>query len=193
MTSTNANIVGELKKSPDSVGILGTILDARIIHLDLFTVLAVARTYGNKRLHQLMRDKGMSVTPDKDVNNRVVNSQRGTLISGGSLATRRRGLKPRGNTMDAFVKLAEIAQTNDGLLNDSIGRALRGAQLVDKYRTEETVTSANLVYLSDIYCQIAGTPIRLEVMWRKSTGRAEISNYVLTKLRNYGKAIGLLS
>jgi hypothetical protein len=31
------------------------------------------------------------------------------------------------------------------------------------------------------------------VMWRKSTGRAEIANYVLTKLYNYGRAIGLLS
>jgi hypothetical protein len=30
------------------------------------------------------------------------------------------------------------------------------------------------------------------MMWRKQTGRAEIANYTLTKLNNYGKAIGLL-
>jgi hypothetical protein len=38
----------------------------------------------------------------------------------------------------------------------------------------------------------AGEPIRLEVMWRGSTGRAAIANYALGKLGNYGRAIGLL-
>jgi DNA (cytosine-5)-methyltransferase 1 len=29
-------------------------------------------------------------------------------------------------------------------------------------------------------------------MWRSKTGRADIANYVLAKLGNYGRAIGLL-
>lgn len=38
MTSTGANIVKELKKFPDQIGILGTVLDARILHVDMVTV-----------------------------------------------------------------------------------------------------------------------------------------------------------
>lgn len=30
-------------------------------------------------------------------------------------------------------------------------------------------------------------------MWRARTSRAEIANYVLTKLYNYGRAIGFLN
>lgn len=48
-----------------------------------------------------------------------------------------------------------------------------------------------LDYESDIFCSHAGAPLRLEVMWRARTSRAEIANYVLGKLKNCGKAIGL--
>jgi hypothetical protein len=47
--------------------------------------------------------------------------------------------------------------------------------------------------LADLYCLKSGEPIRIEVMWRTKAGRAEIANYVLTKLGNYGKAIGVLT
>jgi hypothetical protein len=39
---------------------------------------------------------------------------------------------------------------------------------------------------------VGSEPVRLEVMWRKQTSRAEIANYTLTKLNNYARAIGLL-
>lgn len=191
MTATGANVVSELKKFPDQLGILGTVLDAKIIHLDLFTVLAVCRTFGTKKLHSLMQDKGMSITSDGSASERLRNSQLGVLISGSSLETRRRGMKPRGNTMDAFLKLAEIAQDNDGLLNEAIGRGLQEANLIERFKTERAL-GTELLYYSDIYCETASYPVRLEMMWRKRCGRADISNYVLSKLRNYGKAIGLL-
>jgi DNA (cytosine-5)-methyltransferase 1 len=192
LTSTEANVVSELKKQPDALGILGTVLDARIIHLDLFTTLAVARTYGSEKLHTLMQDRGMSTKPDKTAADRLQASQLGTLITGALLGTRRRGAKPGGNTMEAFLKLAEIAQTNDGLLNDAIGNGLKSVGLVLDYTTEKDL-GTKLVYQSDIYCVRETSPVRIEVMWRKRTGRAEIANYVLTKLNNYGKAIELLS
>lgn len=46
---------------------------------------------------------------------------------------------------------------------------------------------------TDIVATSGSGTIRLEMMWRRKTGRAEIANYVLTKLFNYGKAIGYLS
>lgn len=192
LTSTGANVVAELKKQPDALGVLATVLDARIVHMDLFTALAAARTYGSQKLHAMMDEKGMSTSADRNARERLESSQLGVLISGASLGTRRRGIKPRGNTMDAFLKLAEIAQTSDGLLNDSIGRGLLSCDLVSTYQTEKTL-GTSLRYQSDVYCLAEHGPVRLEMMWRKATSRAEIANYVLQKLSNYGKAIGLLA
>jgi hypothetical protein len=46
---------------------------------------------------------------------------------------------------------------------------------------------------SDLYVLRGDERIRLESMWRSKAGRADIANYVLTKLGLYSKAIGLLS
>ena len=75
MTSTEANVVKELKNYPDRVGILGSVLDARIVHLDMVTILAVAREYGDAELHELMRKKGMSTQADKSAATRLRDRQ----------------------------------------------------------------------------------------------------------------------
>jgi DNA (cytosine-5)-methyltransferase 1 len=62
---------------------------------------------------------------------------------------------------------------------------------VDSYETEHDL-GTELRFASDLYMLRAGEPIRVEVMWRSNTGRAAIANYVLTKLWNYGRAIGYL-
>ncbi len=59
VNSTGANIVNELKQYPEMLGILGTVLDARIIHLDMVSVNAIARTFGTPTLHGLMQAQGM--------------------------------------------------------------------------------------------------------------------------------------
>jgi hypothetical protein len=65
--------------------------------------------------------------------------------------------------------------------------------LIESFETERGL-GTELNFTSDIYCiRPGGEPIRLEVMWRSTTGRATIANYVLMKLGNYGKAIRLLS
>jgi hypothetical protein len=46
---------------------------------------------------------------------------------------------------------------------------------------------------TDIICHDSKDIVRLELMWRSKTGRAEIANYTLTKLYNYGRAIDFLS
>jgi hypothetical protein len=56
----------------------------------------------------------------------------------------------------------------------------------------EKSLGTELDYKSDIYCTQFGAPLRLEMMWRSKTSRAEIANYVLGKLKNYGRAIGML-
>lgn len=193
MTATNANIVEELKKHPDQLGILAGVLDARVLHLDIVTVLAMARTFANDQLRETMRQSGMSVATDKTAISRLQDSDLGQLITGGTLGTGKRGKKPGSETKAAFEKLAHIARTNDVSLNRAIGAALTSAGLINSYEVEKTL-GTKLVYKSDVYCDSKHIgPIRLEMMWRSSTNTAEVSNYTLGKLNSYGKAIGLLT
>lgn len=191
LNSTGANVVNELKQNPDQIGILGTVLDAKIVNIDMVCILAVARTYGSPDLHKAMQSRGMQISKDGTAEKRLVESELGVLLQGNPLGTRKRGPKPGQNTKDAFAKLIEISRTNDGLLNDALGRGLVSVRLVDSYETERTL-GTDLVFHSDIYCLKDGTPIRLELMWRSRTGRATIANYVLGKINNYGKAIGVI-
>jgi len=59
-------------------------------------------------------------------------------------------------------------------------------------RDGEVARRTDLNFKSDLYCLHGGLPLRLEMMWRARTGRADIANYVLGKINNYGRAIGLL-
>lgn len=190
MTATGANIVEELKEHPDQLGILGTVLDARILYLDMVTVLAVAREYGDTRLHELMRAKEMSVVSDGTAAERLTGSELGVLLAGDSLGTRRRGPKPGSNTQRAFETLTEIARENDIACNRAIGAGLTAIGLVESFETERDLGSG-LSRRSDLYCSQSRGPIRIEFMWRAKGGRANIANYVLTKLGQYGKAIRL--
>jgi hypothetical protein len=45
---TGANVVKQLKEHPGRLGLLGTMLDAKLVHLDRVTALSVAREYGDK-------------------------------------------------------------------------------------------------------------------------------------------------
>ena len=191
ITSTGANIVDELKRHPEDLGILGTVLDARILYLDMVTVLAVARQYGDDHLHGLMRSQGMSTQRDRSASDRLKSSELGLILGGQSLGTRRRGARPGANTQAAFRSLAEIARTNDGACNRAIGKALVSTGLVESMETERRIGTEQ-TYYSDIYALNVGEPVRLEVMWRTKAGRADIANYTLMKLGNYGRAIRLL-
>jgi hypothetical protein len=191
VNSTGANIVQELKKHPDDLGILGTVLDVKIIHLDVFTALAIARQHAGDKLRDLMKAEGLSASKDRQADSRLVSSELGLILAGKSLGTRRRGIKPGGNTKTAFEGLARIARNDDGLLNRAIGEGIVTAGLAGSFETEKPLGTA-LKYDSDIYVVRGNQPIRIEVMWRTNSGRAEIANYVLTKLGNYAKAIGLI-
>ena len=191
ITATAANIVKELKNQPDTLGILGTVLDCKILHLDRMTILAVAREFGDSKLHGLMKDEGMSTSSDPKALERLAASEVGLAFAGESLGTRRRGSKPGGGTETAFSGLARIARSDDGSLNRALGRALVAGGYAESFETEKDL-GTELSYLSDLFLDRESGPIRVEVMWRTETSRAEIANYVLGKLGKYGKAIGLL-
>jgi DNA (cytosine-5)-methyltransferase 1 len=103
-----------------------------------------------------------------------------------------KGAPTGSNSINAFEKLSSIAASNDILLNKAIARALKKAGYILDYKLENDF-GYGLTRRTDIFCITKDVPIRLELMWRKKTSQAEIANYVLTKLYNYGKAIGLLN
>ncbi|WAC67544.1 DUF222 domain-containing protein [Agrococcus sp. SL85] len=191
LTATNANVVSELREQPDTIGILGTVLDAKILHVEILAVLAIARAFADEPLRQAMVAAGLSTNRDKSAISRIQTSQLGLILSGKSLGPRRRGGRPGGSTLNAYRGLATIAQKQDGLLNRALAEAVVAAGLADSYELE-VVIGTDYTYTSDILLVRGDERIRLEVMWRTETGQAAIANYVLLKLRNYAKAIGLL-
>lgn len=191
MTATEANVIQQLKSYPDELGILGTVLDAKILHMDVYTALAIARTHASPELKKLLRAQNRSITKDTKTEGRVTGSELGLMLSGQPLGQRRRGPKTGDNTKEAFDGLATIASKNDGLLNEAIGEALVASKLVESFEKEHKLDGP-VKFISDLRLESSIGDIRLEVMWRKKTSRAEIANYVLTKLWNYARAIELV-
>jgi hypothetical protein len=191
MTATAANVVTELQTIPERVGILAGMLDARIICLDIVTVCSIIRHYGDEALHEKLRGFGVQIKSDRRAAARLQASDLGVIISGGSLGVRRPGRKPGPETRAFYSRLSNIARNNDGVLNRVLGRALVESDLITDFVAEKDLGAMHKI-VTDLFCVRQSGDIRLEVMWRLSTSRAEIANYVLKKLGTYGRATGLL-
>ena len=190
VVSTGANVVSDLKERPEIMGLLGTSLEARIIWVEITTALAVIREYADEPLRVLMAAAELSTKRDKDAAERLGNSHLALLLRGQTLGTRKRGPKARPNTKELFAKIAVISQSNDIALNRALANGLKQFGAIEDFELEKPLRGLK-ARKSDIYCERPDGPVRLEVMWREKTGRATIANYVLTKLSNYGGAIGL--
>lgn len=188
---TNANIVEDLKKFPEKLGLIGTFFDARILHIPLLAALTTIRRYASDDLKDLMRSNGMSLKTDKDAEDRLLETNLAFSFLNRPIGSRKVGGKAGSNSIAAFEKLTHIAASNDVILNKAIADALIDTGLIQSYALEENFGNG-LTRRTDIVTKTTSSTIRLEIMWRKRTGRAEISNYALTKLFNYGKAIGFL-
>lgn len=193
MTATEANIVQELKTQPERLGILATALDAKILHLPVLCALSIARAFAADPLKQRMKAMGLSLKPDKssEAVDRLKATELSRIFAAKSQGTLATGKKLGSSSVDAFSKLADIASSDDRALNRTIGLALREAALIVDFDLERDFGSG-LTRRTDIVAKINGTDVRLEIMWRKKTSRADIANYTLTKLWNYGRALGYL-
>lgn len=191
LSVTNANIVADLKKQPERLGLLGTFFDARVLHLPALAALAVTRSYADDALKRHMSAAGMSTAAEPDVITRFRETNLAGSFTDKPIRSRKVGGKIGSNTVTAFEKLSAIAATNDSLLNKAIAECMQAAGLCHSYKLEQNFGDG-LKRRTDIVVETEAGPIRLEMMWRKKTGRAEIANYVLYKLYNYGRAIGYL-
>jgi hypothetical protein len=193
MTATEANIVQELKTYPEKLGILATALDAKILHLPVLCALSIARAFASEGLKARMKQVNLSLKPDKktDAVVRLMATELSRIFASQSQGVLATGKKLGSSSVEAFSKLALIASSNDVWLNQTIGMALKEADLVNSFVLERDFGSG-LTRRTDVIASTNTGDIRLEIMWRSKTSRADIANYTLTKLANYGKALGYL-
>ncbi|GGH36489.1 hypothetical protein [Microbacterium album] len=192
-TATGANALSEMKKQPERYGLLGMVLDARIIHVDQLTALAVARSFGDAKLKEQMVARGMDTKSDAKAIERITTGQLGLLMRGQALGTRKRGPKEGSNTKAAMKNLVDIARSHDSLPNRAFGEALRAAGIIDEFVVEKPLVGNGTKRRADLYVERGGIGFHLEFMWRDAVGRADIANYVVGKLANYGKVTGYLT
>ena len=192
LSATGANIVNDLKQYPSQLGILGTVLDAKIIHIPILTALSVSRDFADDNLRAMMSSNGLSTTPSKDSIEKLQSSELAKILLGQSLGVRTRGAKPGSNTVSSFEKLTNIARTNDSALNRALGLALASSGLIQDFDLEVPFKGSTSIR-TDLVCNnLQHGNVRIELMWKKKTSRADIANYVLKKLHNYGRNINLL-
>jgi hypothetical protein len=192
-TSTGANALADAKKQPERFGLIGMVLDARIIHVDPLTALAVARSYGDTKLKEAMVARNMDTKADGKAIERIAGSQLGLLLKGRPLGTRKRGPKEGNNTRAAMSNLVDIARTKDSWVNRAFGQALVAAGIIERFTVELRISANGTTRRTDLYVERDGLGFNLEFMWRTDTGRADIANYVTGKLINYGRLTGYLS
>lgn len=188
LVSTDANIVKELKQHPDKIGILANYFDCRIIHVPVVTTLSVVKDFSEDKLKEILKQKNLTDKGDGSAIERLLTSELAKMINATYKSKGKKG-KTGSNSIAAFEKLTEIASTNDKVLNKTFGKALKAAGLIEDFSAEVNFGSG-LTRRTDLVCNTDLGEIRMEFMWRKNTSQAAIANYTLTKLYNYGKAIG---
>lgn len=191
MDSTEANVVEDLKKYSDKLGILATVLDAKIIYLPITTARSIVVNYADDKLRQIMKEANMQLRKDPKVSERIIKSELAQAFKSAPRASGCTSRMPCEGSREAFYKLLGIAQKNDQLLNQAIGNALRSSGLIYSFKIEAELRGKRNLR-SDLLCETDLGLVRLELMWIKWTKSPSIANYVLKKLQNYGLAIGLL-
>jgi energy-coupling factor transporter ATP-binding protein EcfA2 len=189
LASTDANIVKEIKEGPERLGLIATTIDAKILYLPALTAIEVIQDYADDPLRIELGKHGSSVSGATHGKERLVDSDLAGALQGEPVGTLRRGLKPKAERLSPFDAIMAVAQTNDEALNRAVGRALVDCDLIERFE-QEVDLGGGLTHKSDVVCNPHIDPIRLEIMWRTDTTRSEIANYTLTKLFNYGRAIG---
>jgi hypothetical protein len=133
-----------------------------------------------------------SAAPEKNLVERISDTNLFHSFRNNPIRARKVGGKIGPNSIIAFEKLTTIAASNDIALNRAVAECLKALGLCSDYKVEDDFGNG-LTRRTDIVLFTVDGSVRLEMMWRKKTSRAEIANYVLTKLYNYGKAIGYLA
>lgn len=193
LKATKANIVEELKKYSDKVGILCTVLEAKIIYLPIATARSIIMNYADDKLKQKMKEFGINISKDKVpiTVERLMKSQLAKGFQGEAIERSSSHSRPSSDSTKSFEKISQVAKDNDQLLNMAIGKCLQENGIINSFKTEAEFRG-KITMRSDLICETNDGKVRLELTWRKWVSSGEISKYVLEKLQKYGQAIGLL-
>ena len=191
LVSTDANIVQDIKQHPEQIALASNYLDCKVIYITIVEALSIVRNYADEKLKGIMKDRNLATSLDSGIGMRVASTELVRMINQDTKLKGRKGTIGS-KSKEAFEKLLAISESNDTLLNKTFGEALKTNGFINAYATEQDF-GKGLTRRTDLVCELGGENIRLEFMWRKKTSKAEISNYVLTKLYNYSRALGLIS
>lgn len=168
-----------------------TLFDAKIIHMQPATAMAVIRDLADDGLRGRLEAAGFPAAPDGSGVARLAESRLVLALRGERVGLKQAGRKPGERTLEKFEKLTEFSSKDDAALNRLLGKALQGLGLIRGFEAEKQL-SIKEKRSGDLLCQTDTGPVLLEFMWRRRTTRGEIAKYVLTKLAHYGKNLGFL-
>jgi DNA (cytosine-5)-methyltransferase 1 len=189
--ATEANVVQEIKQNPEKLGLLGVAFDAKILHVPALTAIEVVQEFADPSLRAAFTNAGFNSSGSTSGRERLLDSDLAAALQGEPVGPLGRGRKPGPDRLRPFDALMAVSKTDDVALNRALGTALVACGLIERFDLEVNF-GEGLTRRTDIVCDPHLDPVRLELMWRSDTSRAEIANYVLTKLNNYGRAIGFL-
>ena len=190
LVSTDANIVQEIKQYPEQIALASNYLNCKVIYISIVEALSIVRGYADTKLRTIMKAENLSTAIDREAASKLSNTELVRMINSDTKLKGRKGVVGS-KSKEAFGKLLSIAESNDSLLNKTFGEAFKANQYIEMYDIEQDF-GTGLTRRTDLLCVKSGENLRLEFMWRRKTSKAEISNYVLTKLYNYSKALGLI-
>ncbi len=190
---TRANIVKEIKGYPDKLGLLAGFFDARITYIPVVTLLSISRSFCDAELQEKLKEANIrtDIADKEDAKKRLLESQFAQILANEQIGLLKSRSTIGTDTRKSFTNLASIASRNDRKLNKALAEALREVGLISGYESEVDFGDG-LTRRTDLVIECDLGKIRLEVMWRNKTSKAGIANYTLTKLHNYGKALGFL-
>lgn len=187
LSMSGSNTAKKLQGQPDKIGILATMLGAKLLYLPAATALAVIQDGADASL----RTRLALDAPVHDGAERLKESELGQALAGAQVGPKRAGRKPE-KARERFKALTQHASKDDGALNRILGQALHSAGLISRWEAEARLGEKHTLS-SDLLCYTRTGAVRLEFMWRAEVERAQIAQYVLEKLESYGRAIGFLN
>lgn len=192
LSSTSGNISHKIQKNSNIIGLLAKELDCRILYIPYELVTNSITSTKNDALKKLLSQNGVKIHNSATKRIDILKSSLGSAITGSQIHYKRTTSKIEDSQLSQdFSNILKITQNNDRIANEELGKILEENELVYSSRPEQSF-GLNYSVRTDLLCGIEGNYLRLEMMWRTSTTRGEIANYVLQKLLNYASAMGII-
>lgn len=177
-------------------------LDTRIIALPPSTSIPILRRHGPDEVVEMLKDLELPMRTDGELVNYLQRSDLGRFIEGTAESTsegRGRTSTTSPSMFDLMAQSYSFGSGRDKPLNRAMGSAIEGfIERVDTQFDSVTVESkidTEIPLIPDVALHSPGLVMCLEFHWRSGdfltrSHRSEVAQYVLRKVRSYGRALG---